>query len=50
MQVISGSQDGQIPEHIESKSSTKRQTANFAKKFEQLGRKSPEGLKPKDFD
>ena len=50
MQVISDSQDGQIPEYIESKSSTNRQTANSAKKFEQLGRKSSEGLKSKDFD
>ena len=50
MQVISGSQDGQNPEYIESKSSTNRQTANFAKKFEQLGRKSSKGLKPKDID
>ena len=45
MQVISGSQDGQIPEQIESKSSAKRQTANLAKKFEQLGRKLSEGFK-----
>ena len=33
MQVISGSQDGQNPEYIESKSSSNRQTANFAKKI-----------------
>ena len=50
LQVISASQDGEIPEYIESKSPTNKQTTDFAKKFEQLGRKSSKGLKPKDIN